>query len=321
MNKNLKDIAWDDIPEIGEPITLLTDGVDTSEINIPKTILKGEKFLKIANNYDWTGLIPESEFSAYRNKIKGRYLNKIVKAIVKNKIVSKSGKKIATFSIKDFEYKDREDDLRTLQESDYVLAKVESCEDFQAILSYGKVQNLILTTPSFTHKGGLSVKDFFSPGDLIPIKWDRFKKNGRELRVLPKIEVPESDFEKELDVSSLEVGDELIGKVFSTKSSSVLIAVGKRPGSNIPQQAYSRHHPSFDIDDYLVPGMPVRVSIRSINYNKKGDLRLSVSILNVIPDYKEEKRIEYLSEVADLIIEDGNILDNEKNKQLDLEEN
>ena len=33
MNKNLKDIAWDDIPEIGEPITLLTDGATKEEDN------------------------------------------------------------------------------------------------------------------------------------------------------------------------------------------------------------------------------------------------------------------------------------------------
>ena len=288
-----------------EKIDVLANGIHTFDRSIPKVLLKGERYLSVHTDGSFIGMIPESEFSAYRNRFikTKKYINYKTTVRVKDKVSTKSGESIVIFSIKEQELEARKEELDKLMNSEFVLGKVEVISDFQAILSFGNVRNLVLTRPSFSKNGVVAFKDIFSVGDSVPISFDRFKKNGKEMRVKAYLPLPDIDFMKPYDANNFKEGDNIIGQVINVRAESILVAIAKDDSGNRKyKSAYSRHHPSPGIDDFLIVGMPVDITIRNISYdNLKDDFSYFVSINGVLPEMKEWIRTEYLKGVANLI--------------------
>lgn len=253
----------DDLENLGTKIQVAK--VATAQESIGNYIEAGSKYAVVFSDKDIKVYLPEKEHSAYHNTFKKKMTYKFLKVTVLEKIDN-----IYIVSAREYTRLKNQPILEELKAANFVKARVIGFSEFSAILDYKGLQ-LELTNKDFSSRGTVSVSDVFRPNDVIPVVFDRVKKNGRVIKVKALSPYPKPEYLDIKSISDFEIGEVYLGKIIKTTPTaiSVMLAYDSaapkddqgRPTGFERMIVLTAQHPEPILDEYMIKNLPVEVLI------------------------------------------------------------
>lgn len=254
---------------------------------------------KVQTEKNFIALIKKEEYELYHNSFPKNNKTKLYRPfqVLVTNIFEVDGKMIALLSGDKFQRSMRDKVLEEIKQADSFTAKVVGFMEYGAILEYKNVK-LELSNSTFSFNKDISLDRVFHINDQIQVKFDRLKKNGRVIRVVPITMFPKPEYLEVKDFNHFQVDDIVKGKVVNLTPASVSVMLGYDsrkldPNTNKPQGKMSMivatmEHPEPVLDEMVIENMPVTVQIYKINPYK-----IYVKLVSVDLDTTEGNYIEY----------------------------
>lgn len=262
-------------------------------------IPKGIEVAKVQTEKNFIALIKKEEYELYHNsfpKNDKKKLYRPMQVLVTN-IFEVGGKMIVLLSGDKYQRSIRENVLKEIESVNSFKAKVVGFMEYGAILEYKNIK-LELSNSNFSFNKDISLNRVFHLQDEIEVKFDRLKKNGRIIRVIPTKMFPKPDYLEVKNFEEFQLDDIVKGKIVNTTPATVSVMLGydsrkldaktNKPQGRMSMIVATMDHPEPVLDEMVVDNMPVTVQIYKINPYK-----IYVKLVSIDLDTKEGNYMEY----------------------------
>lgn len=284
------------LTEREKPIILEFAELKPSTFEIPDVVKAGEQILHVRSE-GFMGVVPTSLFSIQKQKPNQGTVGRTRMGYVHSEyeLQNPDGSKLplVIFTTKDYERELKSGALETITTSESIPAEVMSFTEYGAILRYEGLL-MELNNTSFSGKS-VPVSTVLSVGDVIDVRFKKFRSNGRKIIVEPVIPFPHPSYLNELDRSTINRGDVFLAEVKNIGPMSIRVSIGRevKGNQNSPMSVMCRHpHPA--VSQYLSKDIPVQVRI-----NKVTDRRIDGIIVEINRDFVDDAIFEYRQRIAE----------------------